>query len=121
MTGFLLDENLPDWWLPAICARQPHLVVWKLGDGVAPPKRTPDPVILDWCETNDAILVTNNRTSMPRHLTDHMSGGRHIPGIFLVDQKLDIEVLALTLAHVFGASLPDEYLDQILYPPLIVP
>ena len=43
-----------------------------------------------------------------------------MPGIFIVDPGLDIVVLATTLAYIVGAMLPDEFEDQITYPPLII-
>jgi hypothetical protein len=121
MTGFLIDEQLPIWWPSAILALYPHLSIWIIGDGIAPPKSTPDPIILDWCETHDTILLTNNRHTMPGHLADHVAAGRHVPGVFLVHPQLDMKVLAHSLEYIAGASLPNEYRDQILYPPLIVP
>jgi hypothetical protein len=32
--------------------------------------------------------VTNNRKSKPRHLADHLAGGRHVPGIFVLARRL---------------------------------
>lgn len=118
--GFLLDENLPNWWQVAIQAREPHLQIWKIGDGIAPPKRTADPVIFDWCEINDAVLLTDNRTSMPLHLANHVAAGRHVPGIFHVSPRESIIIVATSLAYVYGASLPDEYRDMIAFMPRIV-
>src|SRR5207244_13345636 len=93
-SGFLLDENLPDWWRGAISRLQPHLRVWRIGDPAAPRRRTPDPLILEWCEASDSVLVTNNRHSMPRHLAAHVTQGRHVPGIFIADPAMDINELA---------------------------
>lgn len=121
MTGFLLDENLPVWWPAAILARQPRLRLWVVGDGIAPAKQTLDPDILAWCDANDAYLLTNNRSTMPGHLADHVAAGGHVPGVFLVQPQLPVDVLALSLAYVAGASLTDEHRDQIAFLPLIVP
>jgi hypothetical protein len=87
---FLLDESLPKWWRTAINRRQPHLVVWRVGDPGAPMLRSSDPSILEWCETNDFLLLTNNRHRMPQHLANRVAQGRHIPGIFIVHSGTDI-------------------------------
>ena len=44
------------------------------------------------------MLVTNNRHSMPSHLADHLAGGRHVPGILLIDQSMTAAELANELA-----------------------
>jgi hypothetical protein len=119
IAGYLLDENLPRAWRGGIVRMEPAVVVWCVGDPSAPPLRSPDPVILGWCEAHQAILLTNNRESMPGHLADHVAQGRHVPGIFVVDPSLSIRQLARTLALIAGASLEDEYQDQIRYLPVI--
>jgi len=116
--SFLLDEHLPKWWRRQLIRLQPHLAVWRVGELPAPALRTPDPVLLDWCEAHDAFLVTNNRKSMPRHLADHMAKGRHVPGIFTVDPAMHIRELAAELSLIAGASFPDEFRDQIQFLPL---
>ena len=121
MICFLLDQHLPVWWPATIMRLEPSVVVWRINDDVAPPEHSLDPVILDWCESQDANLLTNNRSTMPGHLADHIASGRHIPGIFIVEAQLDITILATSLAYIAGAMLPDEFQDQIVYPPLIVP
>ncbi len=118
--GYLLDENLPRWWRPAFQRLQPQLPIRRVGEPGAPPFHTPDPAVLEWCEKNDSILLTNNRASMPQHLADHMARGRHVPGIFQVDPGRGIVGLAQDLAYIDGASLPNEYQDLIQHLPSIV-
>ncbi len=117
--GFLLDEDLPGWWPKAILRRQAHLKVLRVGDVGAPPFKSLDPVILEWCEANDAYLLTNNRKTMPGHLADHVAQGRHVPGIFIVEPERNTDELADTLSLIEGAALPEEYRDQIRYLPPI--
>jgi hypothetical protein len=35
--------------------REPTMPAWKVGDVAAPPKETPDPELLTWCEKNSCI------------------------------------------------------------------
>ena len=44
--------------------------------------------ILNWCELNGFIVVTNNRNSMPVHLAEHLAQNRYIPGIFVLRLNL---------------------------------
>lgn len=110
---YLFDENVDPALLIALRRREPELTVWRVGDPGAPPFGTLDPAILLWCERSDFVLVTNNRRSMPMHLSEHIGSGHRIPGIFLINAALNfgeiIEILLLA-AQIAG---PDEYRDQI--------
>jgi hypothetical protein len=117
MIAFLLDEHLPKWWRRVIVQQQGLKVVC-IGDPAAPPLRSPDPLLLEWCEKHDYLLLTNNRKSMPQHLTDHVAQGRHVPGILVADPGMAIAEVVEELTLIAGASFPDEYLDQIRFLPL---
>lgn len=67
---YLLDEHFNPAYRSQLVRREPELVVRIISDLDAPSKGTLDPEILIWCETNEFILVTNNRKSMPGHLAD---------------------------------------------------
>ena len=97
---------------------QPDLTAWEVGDPAAPSLGSPDPVLLDWCAEHNFMLLTNNRRSMPAHLADQVAQGRHVPGIFTVRNDMDIHLVVEQLILILGASLPDEYQDQIRYLPL---
>jgi hypothetical protein len=118
MSGFLIDENLSPQIALQIQRHEPGIPVLSIGQPGAPNKGTPDPQILNWMQENDYLLVTNNRTSMPGHLVDHIAVGRHIPGILITPFPLDIGALVEELILIWGASLPDEFRDRIVYLPL---
>ncbi|WP_256973141.1 DUF5615 family PIN-like protein [Nostoc sp. T09] len=90
---YLIDENLPPLYQQQLLRYQPGLTVLMVGEPATPPKGTLDPEILIWCEFNNFILVTNNRTSMPIHLAEHLKQNRHIPGIFVFRQKQILDKL----------------------------
>ncbi len=116
--GYLLDENVDPRLRRAVTSRASDLRVWCIGDPGAPPLHTDDPTILAWCEANGFILVTNNRTSMPGHLRDHLAGGRHVPGIFILHPAMTLGETADELALIGLASHADEYADLIRFLPL---
>lgn len=115
---YLLDENVNAVLRTELLKRESKLIVWKIGDPGVPPKGTPDPEILIWCEENSFILVTNNRKTMPKHLKDHLAKGRHIPAIFQLNPKMSIDKTANELAAIWGSSEITEYQDVIIYLPL---
>ena len=103
--GFLLQTNAA-------------ITAYAIGDGIAPPKGTVDPDILDWIEANNCWLVTNNRASMPVHLRDHLSSGKHIPGIIQLPRRLDVAQIAADLVLLWSAARPGEFQDQLVHLPL---
>ena len=115
---YLLDENVDPLFRTELLKREPNIVVWKIGDPGAPPRSTLDPVILQWCEENSFILVTNNRKSMPQHLRDHLAQGWHIPGIFELNPDMSVGDTLEELLLIWGASDADEYRDALVYLPL---
>ena len=116
--SFLLDENVPMAIHAQLGQRKPSIRVSVVGQPGAPPKGTPDPDLLIWIEEQGFILVTRNRASMPKHLQDHLTAGRHIPGILILPRTLSLGDVLEDLCLVWGASFPNEYRDQITYLPL---
>ena len=115
---YLLDENVDPIYRAELLKREPSLTVWRIGSPGAPPRGTPDPDILRWCEEREFILVTNNRKSMPLHLRDHLTAGRHVPGIFEMNPHMTIGQTIEELWLIWGASHEDEYLDRMAFLPL---
>jgi hypothetical protein len=116
--AYLFDENVDPRLQTALHRRSPDCVVWPIGDPGAPPLHTDDPTILVWCEANGFVLVTNNRSSMPIHLRDHLDAGRHVPGIVILRTRVSLGDLADELALMCEASDADEYADRMVYVPL---
>jgi hypothetical protein len=115
---YLFDENVNPVLLTELLKAEPGIVGWKIGYPGAPPRGTDDQAILRWCEENSFILVTNNRKTMPQHLSVHLKEGRHIPGIFELNPNMSIGETIDELLLIWGASMLDEYQDLIIYLPL---
>ncbi len=115
---YLIDENTTHAIAAQLRRRQPNIKIRTIGDGVAPPIGTLDPDILLWLEQNDYTLITLNRKSMPRHLSDHIAQGRHVPGIFTLRPKAPFGEILEDLLLIWEASETDEYQDQIVHIPL---
>ena len=115
---YLLDEHVTPALRTGLKTRWPEIEVWCIGDPGAPSRSTLDPDILFWCEHNQFILVTNNRASMPVHLTEHLAAGHHVPGIFVLSERLTMKETILDLALTWGASELHEYRDFISHLPL---
>ena len=115
---YLIDENMHPSYKKQLLLKGSNLVVYTVGELGAPPLSTLDPEILLWCETNNFVLVTNNRKSMPVHLVDHLAQGHHIPGIITLNPDMSIGETIEELILIAEASLTDEYRDRIGYLPV---
>ena len=115
---YLLDENVDPMYRAQLLRRQPDLVVWAVGDPGAPPVGSPDADILSWCEDHGFILITSNRKSMPGHLADHLTSGRHVPGIFTLNPDMSVGQTIDELLLIAAISDDFEYQDYIVYLPM---
>ena len=118
MPRYLLDAHVERGLASGLRQRERAVVVWRLGEPGAPPRDASDPVILQWCEAQDFVLVTNNRSTMPGHLAEHLRRGGHVPGIFMLNPKLSLGETIETLLDAALLSLPGEYRDQLRHLPL---
>lgn len=114
---YLIDENVNPLYPKQIRTKEPSIVIKVIGEEETPPRGTLDPEILDYCEENNFVLVTNNRTSMPVHLLDHIDKRHHIPGIFILNPNLSVGDNLEELILAALASEDNEYQDRIIYLP----
>ena len=114
---YLLDEDTPHAIRDGLLRRQPEIEVRVVGGEMAPPLSTQDPDILRWLESEGYILISRNRSTMPKHLREHLEAGRHIPGIILLRPQSSLGRIIDELELIWGAAYPDEYQDRISYIP----
>ena len=117
MCRYLIDENLSPAYRTQLLYREPSLTVLRVGDEGAPARSTQDPEILKWCEQNNFILVTKDPNTVPKHLSDHLAAGYHVPGIIMINSTVPTGTILNGLILIAGASHEDEFRDQIVYIP----
>lgn len=54
---------------------------------------------------------------MPVHLADHLAEGHHLPGIFILSNKLSVGDHINELIFLAQAAFGDDFQDQIIYLP----
>lgn len=109
---FLIDENLSPRLEQALKNMNADIDALRIGDPGAPPLGTLDPDILNDLQSAQRALVTDNRTSMPGHLTDHAAAGKHHGGIIWVRPKTGLKALVNALCLVWVASEAEEWMDR---------
>lgn len=119
---FLLDENLPlRLWSAIVRHPQPGLApidVIRVGDPPDLPRGTQDPDILIWAEREGRILVSEDLSTLPNFLADHLHAGRHPPGIFLIRHGANLRTVVDCLILVAHASEPWEWADRCQFIPI---
>jgi len=109
---FLLDENLNPDLQTALLRLDPTIDILRVGDSGAPPLETLDPEILDFCEREKRLLITDNRKSMPGHLKDHWARGGQFWGLCWVRPEYSIGTISEILYEIWGASEAEEWIDR---------
>jgi hypothetical protein len=116
--GVLLDEHYHGWWPQAILRICPTIDLRVINGMNAPPSGTKDQRLLEWIEAHDFVIVTEDRKTMPGHLKDHLNAGHHLEGIFILDKRVNVQVVAYDLALIVHASFDGEFRDQMVDLPL---
>ncbi|MCC3507306.1 MAG: DUF5615 family PIN-like protein [Microcoleus sp. PH2017_19_SFW_U_A] len=88
---FLLDENLPPKLKSAVLHLQPEIDILRVGDANAPTLGTLDPEIISYLESSQRLLVTDNRKSIPGHLTEYWATGGQAEEIVMVWETSEAE------------------------------
>lgn len=78
---FLLDEDVSPSLRNAILREEPSIVVWRIGEGSAPPRGSLDPDNLMFAEANGFAIISRDKGTMPDHAREHLSQGKHTWGI----------------------------------------
>lgn len=110
---YLLDENIPPRIALGPRRLSSQLDVLCVGDLDAPAFETKDPEILRYCDINQRLLVTKDRTSMPGHLEDYWADGGHLWGVLWVRPRTPTGLLIQELHFVWEASEAEEWFDAI--------
>ena len=118
---FVLDENQRGLLWRAIVRHNQLGVcpvnVIRVGDPQDLPLGSNDPDLLDWCEREDRILVSFDKTTLAGHLAAHLQAGRHSPGIFMLRRASRLSQVVSHLALVAHASEAWEWSDRIEHIP----
>ncbi|RKU24714.1 hypothetical protein C6503_00370 [Candidatus Poribacteria bacterium] len=115
---FLLDENTDRAIQRQLRRLNSEIDVKLVGDPEAPLRGTSDPDILMWMEHNGYILVTKNRETMPKHFNEHLTAGRHVPGVLCIRKFVTMGELINILYLIWYASDAEEYRDRLVFIPL---
>jgi hypothetical protein len=116
---FLLDENLRGQLWDAISRHNTlggYLIdALRVGDPGAPSLGTSDPDLLVWAEHEQRVLVSIDRSTIPRHIREHLNSGHHTAGVILIRKSARSGSIVSYLETAAYASEPHEWRDQTEY------
>jgi hypothetical protein len=118
---FLLDEHIRRTVWTAIARHnlrgQNVLDVVRVGSVGAPPYGTEDPDLLLWAEREVRIILSEDKSTMPAHLADHLGANHYSPGVMMLRKRVYLTDLLEFLCLATYASEPLEWENQITYVP----
>jgi hypothetical protein len=80
-------------------------------------ERVPDPEVLELAASQNRILVTHDRRTMPGYFRSRLAQGKSSPGVFLVSQFAALGPVVEALVTVWAASEPSDWRNQMRHVP----
>lgn len=114
----LIDEDLSPEYVTELQRSNPAIDVLWMGMPGAPGLGTPDPDILLYCEREQRALVTENRSTMPKHEQAHFAAGHQHWGILELRPGFGFGDYLAELQLIWEASEAEEYRNTLTWIPL---
>ena len=116
MLRLLSDENFNGDIVRGLLLRRPDLDLNRLQDiGL---EEADDPTILAWAATNNRIVLTHDRATMPDFAYARVVAGQSMPGVFIVHDRMAVGQAVEELVLMEACSDQGEWEGLVVYLPL---
>ncbi|MCF4966570.1 DUF5615 family PIN-like protein [Nostoc sp. CMAA1605] len=116
MLSLLSDENFNGDIIRGLFLRHPNLDLIRVQDvGL---REVDDPAILAWAASNERILLTHDRATMPDFAYQRLVRGESMAGLFVVNDRMPIRQAIDELLLLIDGSEQAEWKEVVLYLPL---
>jgi hypothetical protein len=115
---FLCDEDVKTALVACMGRLDPGMEIVAIGQPDVPTKGTLDPDLLLWAEKEGFALLTRDKNTMPGHVRDHLAGGHHSWGVFMLRDHRPWREITEDLLAIWSASSAEEWVDQIIWIPM---
>ena len=116
MLRLLSDENFNGDIVRGLFLRQSDLDLLRVQDvGL---HKADDPAILEWAASNERILLTHDRATMPDFAYQRLSQKQLISGLFVVNDRMPVRQVIDELLLLVDCSEQNEWKGIVLYLPL---
>jgi hypothetical protein len=113
---FLTDEDFDNDVLRGLLRRLPDLDVVRVQDvGL---RRQLDPIVLEWADQQDRIIVTHDVQTMPGHAYDRLAAGQRIAGVCFIPRTVPIGQAIDDLVVIAQCSKEADWENQVRFLPL---
>ena len=116
MLRLLSDENLNGDIVRGLLYQNPYLDVLRVVDVRL--ERVDDPVILEWAASQDRIVLTHDRATMPDFAYARVLNGLPMAGLFVISDRLAVGSIIEELLFIASCSHQDEWSNLVVYLPL---
>lgn len=116
MIKLATDENFDGDILRGLLRRQPDLDIVRVQDTEI--YEAPDPNVLRWTASEQRILLTHDRETMPGFAYERVTSGESMPGVFLVSDQMPKGQAIEEIVIAVHCLSPDECKAQVIYFPL---
>ena len=116
MLSLLSDENFNGDIVRGLFLHQPNLDLLRVQDTGL--REVDDPEILDWAASNERILLTHDRATMPDFAYERLVRGEKMTGLFVVNDRMPIRQAIDELLLLINCSEQAEWKGIVLYLPL---
>jgi hypothetical protein len=112
----LSDENFDGDIVRGLLGRAPMLDLVRVQDvGLV---QTPDPVILRWAASENRVLLTHDRNTIPGFAYARVHAGEDMPGVFLVSNRMSKGLAIDQLLLAIECLNPEDCKDQVIHFPI---
>lgn len=115
---FLLDEHVNPAIQRQLLRYSQEIIVHRVGEPGLPPKGTPDRDLLRWAADQRFVLVSEDRSTLPDCLREHIADGRHSYGILWIRPDARLGRLIEDLYLIWQVCEEAEFVDRGVYIPL---
>jgi predicted nuclease of predicted toxin-antitoxin system len=116
MLRLLADENFNGDIVRALLLRQPDLDLVRVQDvGLA---GISDSDILGWAATNNRIVLTHDRATLPDYAFERVAIGESMPGVFILNDRFPVGDATREMLLIIACSQQPEWIDRVVHLPL---
>ena len=116
MIRLLSDENFNGDIVRGLMLRRPEISLIRVQDvGL---ESAEDPEILAWAATNDCVLLTHDRSTMPDFAYERCERGEQMPGLFVINDRRPVREAIEELLLINECSEQAEWTGLVVYLPL---
>jgi predicted nuclease of predicted toxin-antitoxin system len=116
MARLLADENFNHDIVRGLLLKRPNLDIVTVHD--AQLAGADDQVLLEWAATQNRILLTHDRATMPDYAFQRVLAGSPMPGIFVLRNRFPVGDAIEEILFVIDNSESDDWNNRVVWLPL---